>query len=165
VVTSLRFVPLMLCSSACLLDFCLFCWPRISTLLALFLMACLHWILRYTRLEIWRKIGLSAHCCLLAQRYALVVVHATVGLDWIGLPLGNKIEKIDRGQVWASKGMTPQSAFLRGYDPCPTLHEVPYAPQCIPRTTSRSDRFSRFRTTPARAQRHTHTDRLTTLQR
>ena len=82
VVTSLRFVPLMLCSSACLLDFCLFCWRRISTLLALFLMACLHWILRYTRLEIWRKIGLSADCCLCtALRTRSGACYCWIGLD------------------------------------------------------------------------------------
>jgi len=35
------------------------------------------------RLEIWHKIGLSVF----AQHYALVVVHATIGLDWIGIVL------------------------------------------------------------------------------
>ena len=44
-----------------------------------FMMTCLRWILGYLRLEIWRKIGLSADCDVFAQRYALVVMHASVG--------------------------------------------------------------------------------------
>ena len=43
---------------------------------------CLRWILGYMRLEIWHKISLSADCDVFAQRYTLVVVHATIGLDW-----------------------------------------------------------------------------------
>ena len=40
-------------------------------------------ILEYTRLEIWRKIGLyGLENDVFAQRYTLVVVHATSGLDW-----------------------------------------------------------------------------------
>ena len=45
-----------------------------------FMMTCLHWILGYMRLEIWRKIGLSGDWWL-CTAYALVVVHATIGLD------------------------------------------------------------------------------------
>ena len=54
-----------------------------------FMMTCLHWILGYMRLEIWRKIGLSGDWCLCTALhtrgacYALIVVHATIGLDWI----------------------------------------------------------------------------------
>jgi len=32
------------------------------------------------RLEIWHRIGLSGDCDVFAQRYALVVVHAAIGL-------------------------------------------------------------------------------------
>ena len=46
------------------------------------MMTCLRWILGSMRLEIWRKIGLSADyvTSLHMQRYALLVVHATLGL-------------------------------------------------------------------------------------
>ena len=53
------------------------------------MMTCLRWILGYMRLEIWRKIGLSADCDVFAQRYALVVVHAVVGLNWTAQALSN----------------------------------------------------------------------------
>ena len=48
-----------------------------------FMITCLCWILGYMRLEIRRKIGLSANWCLSAQRYALIVVHVTIGLDML----------------------------------------------------------------------------------
>jgi len=32
--------------------------------------------------DLRRKIGLSRECCLCTGLYALVVVHATIGLDW-----------------------------------------------------------------------------------
>ena len=45
------------------------------------MMTCLRWILGYTRLEIWHKIAASLQNDVFAQRYALVVVHATIGVD------------------------------------------------------------------------------------
>jgi len=41
------------------------------------MVTCLRWILGYMRLEIWRKIGLSADGCS-AKR--VVALHATIGL-------------------------------------------------------------------------------------
>ena len=42
--------------------------------------SCLRWILGYMRLEIWREIG-PLQTDVFAQRYALVVVHATSGCN------------------------------------------------------------------------------------
>jgi len=42
----------------------------------------LRWILGYMRLEIWRKIDLS-EADVFAKRYALAVVHATIGFWFV----------------------------------------------------------------------------------
>jgi len=45
------------------------------------MMTCLHWIVGYFWLEIWTK-SVSLETDVFAQLYALVVVNATIGLEY-----------------------------------------------------------------------------------